>query len=310
MLFEGPEKKLEILAAPDMPPLRSLGTGFWQRIVERARAKIISTASGATCDAHLLSESSLFVWDRRMLMITCGRTTLVESAMDMLDRIPRERLASLIYERKNENFPELQQTTFDQDVERIQSRVPGTRVIFGDPEADHISLFHLDNAFEPDPADATLEVLMYDMEPRASRLFSMSMNERDIRRSMEFDEMFPAFQIDDHLFDPMGYSFNAIKDDFYATLHVTPQRKGSYTSFETNYRVETSGVRATVSHLLGFFRPARCDVLVFQSGLDLGGLENGFRVASTQAVTLGCGYACSYAHIDREFVRRPGSSKE
>ena len=308
MLFEGPEKKLEILAAPDMPPLRSLGSGFWQGIVEIARARIIGAISGGACDAYLLSESSLFVWDRRMLMITCGRTTLVESAMELLERIPSARLVSLIYERKNENFPEMQQTTFDQDLDRIRSRAPGTRVTFGDPGADHIALFHLDRVFEPDPADATLEVLMYDMDPQTSRMFSRTFGEAEIRKRVGFGEMFPGFQIDDHLFDPMGYSFNGIKDEFYATLHVTPQQKGSYTSFETNYRVETSHVRATVSRLLDFFRPARSDVLVFQSGLDLGGLENGFRVASVQTVKLGCGYACSYAHIDRELVPRPNPS--
>jgi len=309
MIFEGPEKKLEILAVGPLPSLRSLGNDFWGRVVELARARIISTVSGGACDAYLLSESSLFVWDQRMLMITCGRTTLIESAMEMLEHIPGSRLASLIYERKNENFPELQQTTFAHDTARLQEKAAGTSVIFGDPTADHIALFHLDRAFEPDPADSTLEVLMYDMEPQASRLFSRASPAPELRKRIGFDEMLPGFQVDDHLFDPMGYSFNAVNDKHYSTLHVTPQRKGSYTSFETNYRVETTEVETTVSRLLDFFRPARSDVLVFQSGLDLGDLKNGFRVTSAQSATLGCGYVCEYAHIERELVRRRNPSK-
>jgi S-adenosylmethionine decarboxylase len=309
MLFEGPEKKLEILTNDPMPSLRSLGDEFWGRVVERARAKTISAVSGDGCDAYLLSESSLFVWDRRMLMITCGRTTLIESALEMLETIPDGRLSSLIYERKNENFPELQQTSFDEDVARLQKKAVGTAVIFGDPKANHIALFHLDRFFEPDPDDTTLEVLMYDMEPEASRLFSREPSAPELRRRIGFDEMLPGFLVDDHLFDPMGYSFNAIKDEHYSTLHVTPQRKGSYTSFETNYPLGASEVKTTVFRLLEFFRPARCDVLLFQSVLDLGGLTNGFRLTSTQSVKLSSGYACEYAHIERELARRRNPSK-
>jgi len=309
MLFEGPEKKLEILAAGPLPSLRSLGNDFWGRVVGLARARIISAVSDDACDAYLLSESSLFVWNWRMLMITCGRTTLIESALEMLDRIPGGRLAYLIYERKNENFPELQQTTFAHDIARLQEKAAGTSVIFGDPAADHIALFHLDRAFEPDPGDATLEILMYNMEPQVSQLFSRASSVPELRKRIGFDEMFRGFLVDDHLFDPMGYSFNGIKGEHYSTLHVTPQRKGSYTSFETNYRVETSEVKTTVSRLLDFFRPARSDVLLFQSALDLGGLKNGFRVTSTQSLKLICGYACQYAHIEREPVRRSNPSK-
>ena len=309
MLFEGPEKKLEILTTASFPPLRSLGNDFWQRAVELAGAKIISAVSGNACDAYLLSESSLFVWDRRMLMITCGKTTLIESAMEMLDRIPGNEIVSLIYERKNENFPELQQTTFEQDTERIRSKAPGTCVIFGDPGADHIALFHLDHVFEPDPADATLEVLMYDMEPKTSRLFSRTSKAPELRKQIGFDDMVPGFVIDDHLFDPMGYSFNAIKDEHYSTLHVTPQKEGSYTSFETNYRLKLSDAKATVLRLLDFFRPARSDVLLFQGSLDLRSMGNGFLVASAQSVKLGCGYTCEYAHIEKELVQRSKPSK-
>jgi S-adenosylmethionine decarboxylase len=304
MLFEGPEKKLEILTAEPFPSLRTLGDDFWSRIVQRAKARIISSVSTDACDAYLLSESSLFVCDRRVVMITCGRTTLIDSALAIIDGIRDPNAASLIYERKNENFPELQHTTFAQDTARLQARAAGTSVTFGDRAGDHIDLFHLDRPFEPDPGDATLEILMYDTDDDVNRLFIKSSSAALLREKIGLGEMFPDFLVDDHLFDPAGYSFNGIKGEFYTTLHVTPQKKGSYTSFETNYGLDAAGVEKIVSRILAFFRPARSDVLLFQSPLRLEGLAGGFRVTATQSSQLSCGYTVAYAHVERELARK------
>ena len=38
----------------------------------------------------------------------------------------------------------------------------------------------------------------------------------------------------DVLFEPCGYSLNAMKGDTYYTMHVTPEEDFSYASFETN----------------------------------------------------------------------------
>jgi S-adenosylmethionine decarboxylase len=309
MIFEGPEKKLEIVTSEPFPSLRTLGDDFWNAIVNRARAEVLSAVSSDACDAYLLSESSLFVCDRRMVMITCGRTTLIESALALVDRIPAEQIASLIYERKNENFPHMQHTTFAGDVERLRSKLPGTAVVFGDRGADHIDLYHLDRDFEPDAGDATLEVLMYDMAPRASRFFSKGGRVSDIREAIGFDEMLRDFVIDDHLFDPMGYSFNAVMGEYYTTLHVTPQKKGSYTSFESNHSLEGAELQQTITRLLDFFAPARVDVLLFQKRLGLGGLDDRFQVTARQSATLACGYAVEYAHIERETAQRRVSPK-
>jgi S-adenosylmethionine decarboxylase len=307
VIFEGPEKKLEIVTNAPFPSLRTLGAEFWQQIVGRARANIISTACTDACDAYLLSESSLFVCDRRVVMITCGRTTLIESALALVDSIPADHIASLIYERKNENFPELQHTTFSDDTARLREKSPGTAVLFGDPKADHIALFHLDRDFDPDPNDATLEVLMYGIQPGISGLFSKGASAAELRRQIGFDDMLPGFVVDDHLFDPVGYSFNAVKGEYYTTLHATPQKKGSYTSFETNHNLDRSGIQVTLARLLDFFAPERADVLLFQHRLDLGGLVDRFQVTSAQTTRLGCGYTVDYAHVEREAARRQSS---
>jgi S-adenosylmethionine decarboxylase len=308
MIFEGPEKKLEIVTEAPFPSLRTLEAGFWEDVVRRAQAEIISATSTDACDAYLLCESSLFVCDRRAVMITCGRTKLIESALALIDRIPAEQLASLIYERKNENFPELQHTTFDEDAGRLREKLPGRSVIFGNPTADHVALFHLDRDFDPDPTDATLEVLMYDIDSRTSRRFSKGASTLELRKAMGLGETRSGLVIDDHLFDPMGYSFNGVTGEYYTTLHVTPQKKGSYTSFETNQDLDGPALGTTVSRLLRFFAPRRADVLLFQKTLDLGVLPEDFRVVSAQSAGLSCGYTVEYAHLERGGVTVGGAA--
>ena len=83
--FEGPEKKLEAVVTPDFPPLRSLGDDMWRSVVEAAGAKILSVLRSEHCDAYLLSESSLFVYDDWFAMMTCGQTTLVAAFEEEFD---------------------------------------------------------------------------------------------------------------------------------------------------------------------------------------------------------------------------------
>jgi S-adenosylmethionine decarboxylase len=299
MLFEGPEKKLELLVTAGSPSLRDLGLGFWEQVVARSRATILSRISNDRLDAYLLSESSLFVCDRWAVMITCGRTTLVAAAAEILDRLPQSRLDSLIYERKNENFPDLQRTTFRDDVTALRRRAVGEDLVIGDPAGDHIKLFHLARNCNPEPDDTTLEVLMYDIDPAVSRRFVPGRGTvQDVRNLVGLSSLFPDFTVDDHIFAPQGYSYNGIRGEDYVTLHVTPQRIGSYVSLETNVRLGIAAQRRVVTVLLSRFQPSRCDLMLFGAPLDLAA-PAGFRVTRTTDQVLGCGYSIAYAHVER-----------
>jgi S-adenosylmethionine decarboxylase len=299
MLFEGPEKKLELLLTAGSPSLRELGRKFWERVVEQSRATILSSISNDRLDAYLLSESSLFVTDRWTVMITCGRTTLVAAAAAILDQLPQTRLDSLIYERKNENFPHLQRTTFRDDATALRLRTVGEDLVIGDPTGDHIQLFHLARNCYPEPDDTTLEVLMYDIDPAVSRKFVPGRGTaQDVRDLVGLSSLFPDFAVDDHIFAPQGYSYNGIRGEDYVTLHVTPQRLGSYVSFETNVRLGVSAQRRVVSVLLSRFQPSRCDLMLFGARLDVAALP-GFRITRASDQVLGCGYSIAYAHVER-----------
>ena len=79
-----------------------------------------------------------------------------------------------------------------------------------------------------------------------------------------------GFEVDDYLFEPSGYSLNALRDDSYWTLHVTPERDGSYASFETNVALGAE-LDSVASRLLEIFKPRSFDLVRFdQTGQDLG----------------------------------------
>jgi len=309
MEFEGTEKKLEILVADDHPPLRSLGRPFWKDIVARSHATILSTISNPDCDAFLLSESSLFVYDRRLIMITCGRTTLIAAALALVDRIGAEAIPSLIYERKNENFPGLQPSTFDEDAATLDQRIPGTALRFGNENGHHVSLFHLDRDFHPDPDDVTLEVLMYGLDPVQAARFAAAPGGATKRiRATGIADLFPGFEIDDHAFQPAGYSLNGLGGSAYYTVHVTPERAGSYASFETNASfAEPDLLRRQVLRVLEMFRPRRFDLLLFQTRMDFSRLDPRFRLEEEEQKRLGCGYDVQFCHFERAPAARRSS---
>jgi len=290
MLFEGTEKKFEILVAPGGQDLRALGRQTWQEVI----------IASDELDAYLLSESSLFVHQRWAVMITCGRTTLIDGLMALLERVDQQHILSLIYERKNENFPAEQPSSFAEDVARLRTRLDGADLVFGDPQGDRISLFHLHRPHQPDADDATLELLMHDIDDDVAALFAADGPGRQtLRRQLGLDTLLPGFMIDDHVFTPQGYSLNAVRGSSYATMHVTPERDGSYASFEMGWGFDAAQGRATVARLLEVLRPARADVLVFARDLGPGALPTGYRHDRQGSELLPCGYPVQYFHLVR-----------
>lgn len=296
MFFEGPEKKLELALVPGQPSLRARGTDYWKAIVAKARAQILSTVSSESMDAHLLSESSLFVADTWLTMITCGRTDLVEAVLQLCDDLGHENFSYLVYERKNAHFQEYQPGNFFDDVKRLTERMPGKSFRFGDADDHHVFLFHLDKPYTPAQDDLTLEILMHGVDSQAARVFmSGPQHKKDyIREQSGVWSLLPGFQVDDHLFEPMGYSLNAIKGAKYYTVHVTPQKIGSYVSFETN--LVDGGFNETITRVLDIFKPQSCDVVLFQPQELRKKIVCPYPVKRSVRERLSCGYRVSFDH--------------
>ncbi|KZZ95075.1 S-adenosylmethionine decarboxylase proenzyme [Ascosphaera apis ARSEF 7405] len=83
--FEGPEKLLEVWFASSpremnsIQPngLKSVPVEIWTEMLDLVSCKILSVVSSPDVDAYLLSESSMFVWPHKLILKTCGTTTLL-----------------------------------------------------------------------------------------------------------------------------------------------------------------------------------------------------------------------------------------
>jgi S-adenosylmethionine decarboxylase len=291
--FEGPEKKLELVVTPELGSLRALGEDTWCRVVEAAGAKILSTQRNDHCDGYLLSESSLFVYDDWFVMITCGQTKLVDAFEEVLRSVPREAIAFLVYERKNEHYPEHQPTTFYDDARRLQSLVPGRAIRFGDEHGHYIQMFHTTRPFRPDTTDPTLEVLMHAIDRDVAERFVGGASEAGgMAENLGIDRILPGFVTSEHVFEPAGYSLNALKGAEYYTIHVTPEASGSYVSFETNYDFR-GGLNDLVGAIVSLFQPRAFDVLTFLPDAEAKLSMQGYSLGDHVVDVLG-GYRVSY----------------
>jgi S-adenosylmethionine decarboxylase len=262
--FEGTEKKFELIVDPAVASFRSYGDAYWTGVVRGAGADVLSKLSNEHCDAFLLSESSLFVFDHRVAMMTCGQTTLHDAVLAVLERVPLDRVQALAYKRKHEVFPHDQPTSFFDDVRVLSDKLPGRAYQFGNRDEHHLYLFHMGRGSDDGLHGTTVEVLMHGLGEGVRRDFCITERATtgEVRAVTGVDRIIPGFDVDDHLFRSNGYSLNAIRGDEYYAVHVTPERGCSYASFETNHRF-VDNFEPVVARLLGAFRPRTWDLVLF-----------------------------------------------
>ena len=80
--FEGTEKKFELVVDPALPSFREKGHSYWTGVARSAGAEVLSRLSNDRCNAYLLSESSLFVFDRRFAAVGAQPAEALLQAID------------------------------------------------------------------------------------------------------------------------------------------------------------------------------------------------------------------------------------
>ena len=123
--FEGPEKLLEIwfdskqlknvedASNDEKRGLRLVPLQVWKEMLDIVKCQVLSTIENRHINSYLLSESSMFVFDYRLTLKTCGTTRLLLAVEKILE-IAREccqltEIEAIFYSRKSFLFPELQQ---------------------------------------------------------------------------------------------------------------------------------------------------------------------------------------------------------
>lgn len=257
-MFEGSEKKIEIIFSKKSLSLLEKPESFWKNILKTARAEIISKMISPQLHAYLLSESSLLIWKNRLVLITCGQTVLSQAFIKILRAFPKDSIELYFFQRKNEFFPYDQKSSFYKDLKKIEKPIPGKAYRFGSLHNHHFFLFYNESSYKPPSPDQTLEILFYDSKTIRD---TSKKTIAALRKSLK--GIFKGFKLQDHFFKPSGYSLNAVKNEFYYTIHITPEESFFYISLETNIGQLKSA--ELIKKTLLLFKPLNFDLILFQS---------------------------------------------
>ncbi|MGL5360964.1 MAG: adenosylmethionine decarboxylase, partial [Shewanella sp.] len=174
------------------------------------------------------------------------------------------------YQRKNEYQGHLQPTSFAQDIAMLRQLIPGKAWRLGQLDSHHHYFFCSDGSYRARADDCTLELLMYHIgADLADDLQSEALTPEGMCARLGLAALFPEFDFDTHLFDPLGFSLNGLWGAKYLSVHITPamdQRDGgSYVSFETN--LDLARAPQIIARLLGVFSPQSFDLIGFNQSL-------------------------------------------
>ncbi|EGR49669.1 uncharacterized protein TRIREDRAFT_77309 [Trichoderma reesei QM6a] len=170
--FEGPEKLLEVWFAPSASALpqgarpaglKAVTAETWETMLDMVNCKILSVLKTDAVDAYLLSESSMFVFPHKLILKTCGTTTLLLGLQRLLHiaaefaGFPFNNATSakeikavaipyrVFYSRKNFLFPDKQQgphRSWKQEVKYLDDMVDGgSAYMVGKMNGDHWYLY-------------------------------------------------------------------------------------------------------------------------------------------------------------------------
>lgn len=319
--FEGTEKLLEIWFTKsngnltDKNDLRNIPRETIDNILDTVNCKILSSTSTRELDSYVLSESSLFVNKRRFLLKTCGVTTLLEAITHIIEAANKfsdfDAIEDVFYSRKKFIRPELQKAphqSFEDEIEYLQEFFNGgDAYALGRLNSECWYLYTLNKPLSIVEPDQTLEIIMTKLDPEVMNIFTKDVcsTQEECTKKSGIDTIFPNAILDAFLFDPCGYSVNAIlPKGQYFTIHITPEPECSYVSFETN--AESSDYPDLIKRVLGIFKPKQFIFTMMANhasvGKDFGNKTYNFKdfVYDTYQETKVKNYNVTYGHYTKK----------
>jgi len=266
--------------------LRVVSRETWQDMLDLVRCQIMSVMSNEHCDAFVLSESSLFVYRNRVILKTCGTTTLLKAVTKLLEiagSVGLTEVDDIFYCRKNFLYPDNQlfpHSSFSDECTFLDEYFDGSGYVMGKTNGDHWYLYISDCETESvveSQNDQTIEILMSDLSRPAAKKFYKDadfVSSQHLTQTSGIADILPGSIIDDFMFDPCGYSMNGLRGEEYFTIHVTPQPQCSYASFETNATGEN--LEELVNKVLKIFEPGQFTVTLFGNMQVTSKLHNSF----------------------------------
>lgn len=260
--FEGPEKRLEIhfcTLNSSSATLLDIHLDKWKEVLRSCKCNILSSIENKWCQAHLLSESSLFIWEDKLLLKTCGQIDIfqsVEAIMKLTQELKQVQPILVLYSHRKFIRPELQPTTY-QSLDK-ESKVWNQLVSEWNLEYSNLDDSNSSSSSFQEEGDyvvfiwrnnigirwSTTSVPFYK-EVTSFDLPSALLETFEEKNHLHFvaicQELFNGGKVlvDPHWFSPQGYSVNIlIQEKEYITIHLTPQTKCSYISVESNLTLD------------------------------------------------------------------------
>ena len=193
----GPEKLLEVWFAPSANELGAAGPEglkkvpgeIWKDMLDLVNCQVLSVVSSDDVDAYLLSESSMFVWPHKLILKTCGTTTLLSGLPRILEiaalfaGFPRATAPSsrgitvaaapyrVFYSRKNYLFPDRQRgphRSWRDEVRNMdQLFLNGSAYMIGKMNGEHWYLYLTEpHTMLTPPASPTEEISFSETETK------------------------------------------------------------------------------------------------------------------------------------------------
>ncbi|ERN07117.1 hypothetical protein AMTRI_Chr12g273700 [Amborella trichopoda] len=288
--FEGFEKRLEIIfseppvfADPKGLGLRALSRAQIDEILDSARCTIVDSLSNEFLDSYVLSESSFFVYPDKVILKTCGTTKLLLSIPLIVKHAGSLSLTPIFvkYSRGSFIFPGVQPAphrSFSEEISMLDGHfsplLKSEAYVIGDPSKPARN-WHVYVASAPHipPQVCTLEMCMTGLDHKQASVFYKSdiNSASSMTRDSGIKDILPSFKINDFMFDPCGYSMNAIDEKVVSTIHVTPEDGFSYASFEA-VGLDPNRVRLNelVSRVFACFGPTEFTIAVHCGGSSMG----------------------------------------
>ncbi|CAN0898557.1 S-adenosylmethionine decarboxylase proenzyme 4 [Linum grandiflorum] len=295
--FEGFEKRLELHFNP-VHSSSSLSSPLGLRllldfdslveVLNAVQCTVVAAVGNRYFDAYVLSESSLFVYPNKIIIKTCGTTQLLKSIRPLIRLANSDdhlSLCALRYTRGSFIFPDSQpspHTSFSEEAEYIRRRLPPSlrcRKASVMPSKLTSHSWHVFTATTDDyqtemitrPDDKpiyTVEVCMTDLDrTRAGKFFQPKGKGRngdvpgkEMTKLTGIGEINRRAIICDFGFDPCGYSMNGIDQEWYSTIHVTPEDGYSYASYEWVGSTSDDDVVEVLNKVVRVFRPGTMSV--------------------------------------------------
>ncbi|EDO18244.1 hypothetical protein Kpol_543p74 [Vanderwaltozyma polyspora DSM 70294] len=310
--FEGTEKLLEIWfyptknSIPNNKSLLSAGLETWVELLKLVKCEVLSMKRTDKMVALLLSESSMFIYDHRITLKTCGTTTTLFCLPKLFEIVSNEfqwnfkQITSdgkeiynpykVFYSRRSFLFPDRQISIHKKWSAEIaylnQFFLNGRSYLVGQNDSlqNHWNLYitetnhslGLKNIASVEHEDETIEILMTGLGVEQANKFHRKEYPDDqnldghifgakMTKATRIDKIYENREAilensenvmieDAFTFEPCGYSSNIVIDnEFYYTLHVTPENGWSYASFESNVPYDNNDEVAT--NVLQVFDP-------------------------------------------------------